>query len=238
MPTRLEIEGADRRAGGTTGGEIPLRVDIVIDTVCPWCYLGQRRFVRAIAGRPGLRPEIRWLPFRIDRAVPAEGRDREAYLAARFGGIERAKRHLAALEKAGAREGVTFRFDLIQRTPNTLDSHRLIAFAARSGAAEATVDRIFRAFFVEGRDIGERSVLAEIGHKAGLERKSVERLLRGEEERPGILAEDERVRSLGVKGVPCYIVEGRYAISGAQSPEVFLRIIDLARQDMLVQAAE
>ena len=215
-----------------------MRVDIVIDTVCPWCYLGQRRFARAIAERPGLRLELRWRPFRIDRAIPDAGRDREADLAARFGGIERAKRHLAALEKAGARDGVAFRFDLIRRTPNTLDAHRLISFAARSGAAETTVDRLFRAFFVEGRDIGERSVLAEIGHEIGLERKSVDRLLRGEADRTRILAEDERVRSLGVKAVPCYIVEGRYAISGAQSPEVFLRIIDLARQDMLVQAAE
>ena len=215
-----------------------MRVDIVIDTVCPWCYLGQRRFARAMAERPGLRPEIRWRPFRIDRAIPAAGRDREADLAARFGGVERAKRHLTALEKAGAREGVAFRFDLIRRTPNTLDSHRLIAFAARSGAAEATVDRLFRAFFIEGRDIGERSLLAEIGHEAGFERKSVERLLRDEADRSRILAEDEGIRSLGVKGVPCYIVEGRYAISGAQSPEVFLRIIDLARQDMRVQAAE
>ena len=238
MPTDLEIQAADRREGGKTGGEVPMRVDIVIDTVCPWCYLGQRRFARAMAERPGLRPAIRWRPFRIDRAIPAAGRDREADLAARFGGIERAKRHLAALEKAGARDGVAFRFDLIRRTPNTLDSHRLIALASRSGAAEITVDRIFRAFFVEGRDIGERSVLVEIGHEVGMARKSVERLLRGEADRPRILAEDEGVRSLGVKGVPCYIVEERYAISGAQSPEVFLRIVDLARQDMLVQAAE
>lgn len=215
-----------------------MRVDIVVDTVCPWCYLGQRRFARAMAERPAVRPEIRWRPFRIDRAIPDAGRDREADLAARFGGVERAKRHLAALEKAGARDGVAFRFDLIRRTPNTLDSHRLIAFAARSGAAEMTVDRIFRAFFVEGRDIGDPSVLAEIGHEVGFERESVERLLRSEEDRSRILAEDERVRSLGVKGVPCYIVEGRYAISGAQSPEVFLRIIDLARQDTPVQAAE
>ena len=238
MPTHLEIQAAARREVGKTGGEISMRVDIVIDTICPWCYLGQRRFARAMAERPGVRPEIRWRPFRIDRAIPAAGRDREADLAARFGGIERAKRHLAALEKAGAREGVAFRFDLIRRTPNTLDSHRMIAFAARSGAAEAIVDRLFRAFFVEGRDIGDPSVLAEIGDAAGLGRRPVERLLRGEADRTRILAEDEAIRSLGVKGVPCYIVEGRYAISGAQSPEVFLRIIDLARQDMLVQAAE
>ncbi len=238
MPTRTETPAADRREGGKTGGKVPMRVDIVIDTVCPWCYLGQRRFARAIAERPGMRPEIRWHPFRIDRAIPEAGRDRETDLAARFGGIERAKRHQAALEKVGAREGVSFRFDLIRRTPNTLDSHRLIAFAARSGAAEATVDRLFGAFFLEGRDIGDRSVLAEIGDEVGFDREAIERLLRSGEDRPRVLAEDERIRSLGVKGVPCYIVEGRYAISGAQSPEVFLRIVDLARQDTLVEAAE
>ena len=234
MPNRIETPFAER----PNSVEKPFRVDIVIDTTCPWCYLGQRRFARAMAERSTLRPEIRWRPFRIDRAIPTEGRDRGTDLAARFGGIERAKRRLAALEKTGAREGVTFRFDLIGLTPNTLDSHRLIAFAARSGAAEATVDRLFSAYFSDGLDIGDRSTLAGIGGELGLGRKRVQRFLQCEEDRPFLLAEDEKVRSLGVKGVPCYILEGRYAISGAQSPEVFLRVIDLARQDMFAQAAE
>ena len=238
MRNRIDSPSVDRRKPGETCGQTPMRVDIVIDTVCPWCYLGQRRFARAIAERPALPLEIRWRPFRIDRAIPAAGRDRETDLAARFGSIERAKRHLAALEKAGEREGVAFRFDLIGRTPNTLDPHRLIAFAARSGAAKAAVGRLSRAYFLEGLDIGDRSTLADIGTEIGLGRRRIQRLFQSEEDRPQLLAEDERVRSLGVKGVPCYIVAGRYAISGAQSPEVFLQVIDLARQDTLVQAAE
>ena len=100
------------------------------------------------------------------------------------------------------------------------------------------MDRLFSAYFSDGLDIGDRSTLAGIGGDLGLGRKRVQRFLQCEEDRPFLLAEDEKVRSLGVKGVPCYILEGRYAISGAQSPEVFLRVIDLARQDMLVQAAE
>ena len=117
MPNRIDTPVSGRRDRGQAGGEAPLRVDIVIDTVCPWCYLGLQRFARAIAERPALRAEIRWRAFQINRNAPAAGRDRASDLAARFGSPERAKRHLAALQRTGEREGIAFRFDLIGRTP-------------------------------------------------------------------------------------------------------------------------
>ena len=233
MPTRSDSPTADRR-----GGALRLPVDIVIDTTCPWCYLGQQRFSRAIAARPSLRPEIRWRPFQINRNAPSGGRDRGSDLAARFGSPERAERHLAALRRTGEREGIGFRFDLIGRTPNTLDSHRLISFAAGFGLAEAVVMRLFRAYFVDGLDIGDRAILAGLGGEAGLGRREALRYLESGASGPELLAEDDRMRALGVEGVPCYILGERYAVSGAQSPEVFLQVIDLARQDGLAQAAE
>ena len=238
MPNRIDTPVTDRRDRGEAGGEAPLRVDIVMDTVCPWCYLGQQRFARAFAERPAVRAEIRWRAFQINRTAPAAGRDRASDLAARFGGPGGAKRHLAALQRTGEREGVAFRFDLIGRTPNTLDSHRLISFAAGFGLAEAMVVRLFRAYFVEGLDIGDRGTLAGLGAEIGLGCGGVRRYLEGDEDRPRLIAEDDRMRSLGVKGVPCYIIGERYAISGAQSPEVFLQVIDLARQDRLARATE
>ena len=236
MPTRTHSQPTEPR--GDAGGAVPLPVDIVIDTACPWCYLGQRRFARALAARPALRAAIRWRPFQINRTAPAAGRDRQNDLTARFGSPERAERHLAALRRAGEREGIGFRFDLIDRTPNTLDSHRLISFAAGHGLAGAVVAGLFRAYFVEGRDIGDRPTLTGLGGEAGLDRREIRRYLEGGADADRLLAEDDRMRSLGVEGVPCYIIGGRYAVSGAQSPEVFLQVIDLARQDGLAQAAE
>lgn len=235
MPDRSETPAPER---SDRAGDTPLRVDIVIDTICPWCYLGQRRFARAIAERPSLRAEIRWRPFQIGRATPAAGRDRADDLAARFGSPQRAQRHLAALQRTGEREGIGFRFDLIRRTPNTLDSHRLISYAAGFGLAEAIVGRLFHAYFVEGLDIGDRHTLAELGEGVGLGPGRVRRYLEGDEDKPRLIAQDDRMRALGVDGVPCYIIAERYAISGAQSPEVFLQVIDLARQDRIAQAAE
>ena len=213
-------------------------VDVIVDTVCPWCYVGKVRFEKALAMRPDQVVEIGWRPFQLNPAMPRAGKDRHSYLSEKFGGGDGAQRRYSVIGDAGRQEGIDFRFDRIERTPNTVDSHRLIAYARRDGHQHAMVDALFPAYFTDGRDIGEIGVLAEIAAENGLDGDAARAYLGSDEDRAMIVGEDETARSLGVNGVPCYIVDGKYAVSGAQSPEVFLQIFDLARHEQLQIAAE
>ncbi len=206
-------------------------VDVIVDTVCPWCYIGKARFEKALAMRPDQVVEIGWRPFQLNPGMPREGKDRRAYLSEKFGGGDRAGRRFTVIGDAGRQEGIDFRFDRIERTPNTVDSHRLIAYARHDGRQHAMVDALFRAYFTDGRDIGEIEVLAEIAAENGLDGDAARAYLGSGEDRSMVVDEDEMARRLGVSGVPCYIVDRKYAVSGAQSPEVFLRIFDLARHE-------
>ncbi len=213
-------------------------VDVIVDTVCPWCYIGKVRFEKALAMRPDQVVEIGWRPFQLNPGMPREGKDRRAYLSEKFGGGDRAKRRFTVIGDAGRQEGIDFRFDRIERTPNTVDSHRLIAYARHDGRQHAMVDALFRAYFTDGRDIGEIEVLAEIAAENGLDGDAARAYLVSDEDRAMVVGEDETARRLGVSGVPCYIVDRKYAVSGAQSPEVFLQIFDLARHEEQHIAAE
>ncbi len=208
-----------------------MQIDIIVDTVCPWCYVGKVRFERALARRPFEGLILGWRPFQLNPGMPATGKDRKAYILEKFGGPRRAERVYRTIREAGEREGIEFRFDLIGRTPNTVNSHRLIAHAGRHGLQSEMVDALFSAYFTHGRDIGSPEILADIAAETGIDREEARDYLDSEIDRDAIIAEDEMARSLGVNGVPCYIIDRKYAISGAQSPEVFLQVLDLARQD-------
>ena len=208
-----------------------MKLDVIVDTVCPWCYVGKRRLERALSQRPVGQVEIGWRPFQLNPNMSPEGTDRQTYLAEKFGGVQRARVRYRSIEEAGEEEGIAFRFDLITRTPNTVKSHLLIRFAGRQQLQTEAVDALFHAYFTAGRDIGEIGVLADIGAEVGLERDEVVDYLSSGCDSEIVLAEDEMVRGMGVGGVPCYIIDRKYAISGAQSPEVFHQIFDLARQD-------
>jgi predicted DsbA family dithiol-disulfide isomerase len=203
-------------------------VDIVSDTICPWCYIGKRRFERALdlSGRNDIA--ISWRPFQLNPDMPPEGMNRQDYLAAKFGGATQARRIYAAVEQAGAGEGIEFAFDRIQRTPNTLDAHRLIRFATMEGNAAVMVEALFRAYFLDGRDIGTRGELVGIAREAGFEASEASAWLQSERGRDAVLAEDRAARRAGVAGVPCFVVDGGYALSGAQEPEFFLPLFDIA----------
>lgn len=215
-----------------------MRIEIVSDTICPWCFIGKRRLERALDARP--RPqavEIAWQPFQLDPDMPAEGMERHAYLEARFGSLERARRQYRVIEQTGRDLGIHFRFDLIQRTPNSLDSHRLIHYSGLHGRQDAVVEALFLAYFTQGRDIGDVAELGAIAAQAGLDRSAVTRYLRSGEDAGQIVQAGERVRRRGINSVPCFVVEGEYAVSGAQSPEVFQQIFDLVREQEDVPAA-
>lgn len=209
----------------------PIRIDIIVDTICPWCYVGKARFEKALRSRSIENLLIEWRPFQLNPHMPRAGIDRDSYLIEKFGSVERAERSYRSLRKAGAKDGVEFRFERITRTPNTVDSHRLIAFAARSGLQNDIVDALFKGFFSSGRDIGDPEILSDIAAETGLDRAETLEYLISDIDRDMILAEDDRVRDLGVNGVPCFIIDRKYAISGAQSLEVFIQVLDLAAHD-------
>src|SRR5487761_2230468 len=145
-----------------------MRIDIVADVICPWCFIGKRRLETALAQRPAIAPDITWRPFQLNPDMPAEGMPREAYLAAKFGGQAHAKRINQAAVDAGNSVGIPFAFEKIQRTPNTLATHRMGRFVPREGRATELVDRLFAGYFIEGRDIGNSDVLAAIAGESGL----------------------------------------------------------------------
>ena len=208
-----------------------MRIEIVSDTICPWCFIGKRRLEEALSTRPRREVvEIIWRPFQLNPDMPAEGMERHAYLEAKFGGAARARRQYGVIDQTGRDQGIHFRFDLIQRTPNTVDSHRLIHFSSLHGRQDAVVEALFRAYFTQGRDIGDVAELDAIAAQAGLDRDAVTRYLRSGEDAEQIVQEGERIRRLGVNSVPCFVVEGEYAVSGAQSVEVFQQIFDLVRE--------
>lgn len=206
-----------------------MRIDIVSDVVCPWCYIGKRRLQKALALRPALAAEITWRPFQLNPDMPPGGMDRQVYLAAKFGAAAHSERLHGTIAEAGASAGIAFAFDRIRRTPNTRDAHRLIRYATAEGHADALVEALFRAYFVEGRDIGDRAVLAEIAGENGLDAEEAQTWLESPSEIEQILADDRNARRLGINAVPCFIFERHYAVSGAQEPEFFLPVFDLVQ---------
>jgi predicted DsbA family dithiol-disulfide isomerase len=206
-----------------------MRIDIVSDVICPWCFIGKRRLERALALRPELPPEITWRPFQLNPDMPAEGIDRRAYLAAKFGGNGQADRIYANVSEAGTTVDIRFAFDRIRRTPNTRDAHRLIRYATAAGRADALVEALFQGYFIDGRDIGDRATLAAIAGEVGLDAGDVADWLAGPAELEQVLAEDRNARRIGINAVPCFIFEQQYAISGAQEPEFFLPVFDLVQ---------
>ncbi|MEQ8344636.1 MAG: DsbA family oxidoreductase [Sneathiellaceae bacterium] len=206
-------------------------VDIISDTICPWCLIGKRRFERALAQRPDLEVQIDWRPFQLNPEMPREGLDRKSYLEAKFGGPERARQVYDQIRDAGAEEGIDFDFQRIPRTPNTIDSHRLIRWAASAGVQDMVVERLFQAYFEHGEDIGDRQVLLDIAEAAGMERGLVADLLEEDSDTDLIRKEDALARQMGVQGVPCFIIDRKYVVSGAQDPEIFLKAFDLAEEN-------
>jgi predicted DsbA family dithiol-disulfide isomerase len=203
-----------------------MQIDIVSDTVCPWCFIGKRRLERALALRPDMEFDIRWRAYRLDPAIPPEGVDRKQYMQAKFGNNPNRQAMQDALKQAGDGENIAFAFDKIARSPNTLDSHRLIRWSASAGVQNEVVERLFETYFEEGRDIGNADVLTEIASDAGMDSATVADLLEQGADREIIENEDAMAHRLGITGVPTFIFQNKYLVSGAVDPEALLEIID------------
>jgi predicted DsbA family dithiol-disulfide isomerase len=205
-----------------------IRIDVYSDTVCPWCFIGKRRLERALALRDDIDAQVDWHAFQLNPDIPPEGMRWERYLSSKFGSPERAESVYGTIARAGHSERIPFAFEAIPTMPNTVQSHRLIRLAGNHGRQDAVVETLFRAYFMDGEDIGSDAVLTRVAQSVGLDRDLVAHFLAGDEDRDTVIAEDLRARRMGINAVPCFIVNGAYAISGAQEPEAFFPLFDLA----------
>jgi predicted DsbA family dithiol-disulfide isomerase len=212
-----------------------LTIDIVSDVVCPWCYLGEKRLEAALAEAP--QPvAVRWRPYQLDPTIPAGGLDRADYMAKKFGKSGRLQTAHDNLTRLGAEVGLPFAFDKIKRAPNTLDAHRVIRWANSAGVQGKVVDRLFKAYFVEGRDIGDRGVLTDIAGECGLDAQLVEKLLAEGADVDLVREEIAQAQAIGVSGVPFFIFADRLGVPGAQDPSVLIGAMAQARQAMKAPA--
>lgn len=201
-----------------------LDIDIISDVVCPWCYLGQRRLSLALESlAPEITANITWKPYQLEPNAPSEGLDAFDYLARKIGGAERVRQSHEMLTRMGAEIGLPFAFEKTTVIPNTLDAHRLLAWAGQIDAAtqDKVAHALFTANFVEGRNVGDRQVLADIAGASGLDGGDVRRRLDTDEDRDTVKQEITNAQRMGVNGVPFFVIEGKYAISGAQGVDVF-----------------
>lgn len=207
-------------------------IDVFSDPICPWCYIGKRRLETALE-RFGRTEEatIRWRAFQLNPGMPPEGMRRDEYVALKFGGAERASQIYDMIAQAGNGVGIPFAFDRIEWTPNTIQAHRLIRYAARKGRDGDVVEALFRGYFLEGRDLSNDGLLADIAGECGFVAEDVRRYLAGKEDDKEIRAEHDFAVSLNITGVPCFIVEGRYAVVGAQEPDAFGPVFDLVDEE-------
>lgn len=204
-------------------------IDVFSDPICPWCFIGKRRMERAFHDMPqDLRPQVRWRAFMLNPEMPPDGMERNAYLARKFGSGQRAIELYDVIAKTGFEEGILFAFGDIARTPSTVNAHRLIRHAATPAVQNDVVCELFDRYFLKGEDIGADDVLVEAAEAAGMDGNDVRAFLAGDRERDEILADHNLAQHIGINGVPCFILDGRYAVSGAQSPDVFKRMIETA----------
>ena len=203
-----------------------ITLDILSDPICPWCYIGKANLDRALEARPEHALTIQWHPFQLNPDMPEGGMDRREYLETKFGGKENAVRIYARIAGAAEAAGLKIDFGAIQRTPNTIDAHRLIHWAGLEGRQTAVVSRLFKAYFEEGRDIGDREVLLSIAEGVGLDREMIARLFDSGADLEDIRARDEHARQRGVTGVPTFVLANQHVLPGAQPTELWLQVID------------
>ena len=207
---------------------------VFIDVICPWCLVGKRRLERALTMVGQEMVRVIWLPFELNPDMPIEGMDRRDYRTRKFGSLERSAQLDAQMREMGEGEGIDFHFDLILRTPNTFNAHRLIWWRRQTGGQDGLVEGLFRAYFAQGRDIGLEDVLSDVAGEAGAERADVSAFLQSDEGALQVSQEEEAARRAGLSGVPAFILNRRPLLIGAHPPEIIAsalrRALDTLRE--------
>jgi predicted DsbA family dithiol-disulfide isomerase len=216
----------------------PLKIDVVSDVVCPWCYIGKRRIENALALAPDVPVDVHWLPFFLNAWVPREGISREEYLTAKFGSVEAYKGIAGRVVAAAGEEGLTYRPDLVKRQPNTIDCHRLIHWAGAQGRAAEMKQRLMELYFRDGGDLTDVNVLVQAAADVGLDGDDVRKRLATDEDVTLISDQAQEASDKGISGVPTFVFAQKYAISGAQPAEQLARAIRQVSAEINAQAAE
>jgi predicted DsbA family dithiol-disulfide isomerase len=215
-----------------------ITLDIISDPICPWCYIGKARLDQAIA-EIGHNPfDVSWRIFQLNPTMPPDGMDRRAYLEAKFGGPQGAEQVYSRIRQTAVESGLDIKFDKIKRTPNTLDAHRLIRWAKDTGNQTAVVEQLFHRYFENGEDISDHEVLLDVAVASGMERPVVARLLAGDTDRDVLGEEEEAARNMGVSGVPCFVIGGRYVVNGAQDVATWEKVIAEITESLAKEAAQ
>lgn len=208
-----------------------LNLDVYSDAICPWCFIGKRRLEKALAVLDGRHEvEVAWRPFQLNPEMPRGGMDRKVYRSAKFGSWERSLALDAKVEEVGATEGIPFAHHRIRRTPNTFDAHRLVWLARQENLQDAVVETLFRSYFVEGVDVGDRENLVAVASVAGLDVERAEQFLGGDGGADAVREEEAEARRIGVSSVPLFVIDGNYAVSGAQEPWTLVSAFDRVAQ--------
>jgi len=233
------MDGNVSQGAAQTAASVGSRIDIVSDAICPWCYIGKRQLERALAllAPEGLHFSVHWNPFQLNPDMPKGGRDRVAYRAVKFGSAERARELDERVASAAAGVGLSFRQDLMLRTPNTLDAHRLIWLAGKEGVQDAVMEAVFAAYFTRGHDIGDSAVLADCAAEAGMDRASVAEFLAGNVAANEMLAADRAAREASVNGVPAFFLDGYNLFSGAMPADTMAEALRKGQQILRQRAA-
>ena len=203
-----------------------IKLDILSDPICPWCYIGKVNLDRALEACPDHPFEIEWHPFQLNPDMPDEGMDRQAYLAGKLGGRANADEVYGRIGDTAKAAGLDLNLDGIPRTPNTVDAHRLIHWAGLEGRQTAAVSRLFKAYFEDAQDIGDRAVLLDIAEGIGLDRAMIERLFESDGDLEDIRGRDSHARERGVTGVPTFLIANQHVVPGAQPTELWLKVLD------------
>jgi len=204
----------------------PVRIDVVSDVVCPWCFIGKHRLEKALALKPDVAVEVHWRPYFLNDWIPREGISREQYLTTKFGSPERYKGIAERVSAAAAAEGLTYASDKMKRQPNTLDCHRLIRWAGGIGKAAEMKQRLMDLYFTEGADLTNHAVLVQAATDIGLDPEDVRAALASDQDVAQIEQEAQSAKEAGIEGVPCFIFGGKFAVSGAQAPEYLAEAIE------------
>ena len=203
-----------------------IELDIFSDTICPWCYIGKKRLEKAINNHKDLKIKQTWRPFQLNPGMQPDGMDRQEYLISKFGSSDAAKTIYDNIYDEGLKEGINFNFDSIQTTPNSFNSHRLLALAYEKGTQENVLSNLFESYFLNGEDIGDPNILLDIAIKHQIDAENFKSYLSDQENIEPLANEEIQAKKMGISSIPTFIINKQIVVNGAQTSKNFELIFE------------